>query len=645
MIKFKKIKYKNFFSVGEHPIEIDLNRSQTTGMIGLNGASKSAMVDSIHFALFGSAFRDITKAEIINSINGRGTVVELEFSVFNKDYKIVRGIKPDIFEIYENGKLLESVGAREDQASLQKNILQNLNERTFRQVIGISSTNYNPFMRMSTPERRMFVEDFLDLSIFSSMKENLKTKVTENLNNLKTNEYDLKLVVDKIRLEQDYIAKQTLQQNSNKQEYQDKIDDLKKTINEIEAKITLKQTELDKEKLLLVSNSYDKELQDMRKLYNQLEFSIKGHQETINFFHKNDDCPTCKQTIDLLFKNNIVTEKTTKISDIKVGLGTLSQKIKDKELQIKEYDIIKTKVNSLSSDISMLNFEVNTHKKSITSLENKLKDFDNIIIDNTKLAEYEVDKSNLETKNKELKIEKDYNDALDIMLKDNGIKSKIIKYYMPIINKTINEYLEKFGFPVQFILDENFKETINARYRDKLSYSNFSEGERRRIDIAILLAWRSLVKQIASLDTNLLIFDETLTTNLDYEGVTEVLRVLTDEFKSDNIFIISHSFGDEVNDKLRSIIKFEKEEILVMSFNTQLEKTMFIWKFDEAPPVLQELSEFGGDEDYIMMVHESQLEGTSGNPPSWVEKLSNYEYKKYNVPDEQGWIAYITAHA
>jgi DNA repair exonuclease SbcCD ATPase subunit len=561
MIFFKTLKFKNFLSTGNYFTEINLCRNTNTLVVGSNGAGKSTMLDALCFVLFGKAFRNINKPQLVNSINQKDCLVECNFSIGNKDFRIVRGMKPNVFEIYIDGDLLNQDAASKDyQEHLEKVILK-LNYKSFTQIVILGSASFTPFMQLSAADRRAIIEDLLDIQIFSTMNNVLKEKISNNKDEI----LNVKNTVEKkealLELQQEHVNK--LQQNNT-----DLIDKKQQEIDATQSQIiNLQRVGLElSEKVLSLQNSIlDKEPTEntSKKLFQyetKIETNLSKHKKDKDFFCNNDSCPTCKQVIQEEFKREQIRNLEDKEDQLKKGLDQISLQIKSTQDRLKEINTvtkqiqdlqIQTASNSMSINQSMV--YIQKLNKEIQSLKNDTKDIEK---DETKLKMIQEEIRNLEETKKALIEDKNYLETASILLKDTGIKTKIIKQYLPVINKLVNKYLTSLDFFVNFNLDESFKETIKSRHRDEFSYASFSEGEKQRIDMALMLTWRAVAKLKNSSNTNLLILDEVFDSSLDTNG-TEYLMQILHMLEDVNLFVISHK-GDILQDKFRNMIRFEK---------------------------------------------------------------------------------------
>ena len=561
MIVFKKVRYRNFISTGNYYTEIDFQRSSNTLIIGSNGAGKSTMLDALCFTLFGKAFRSINKPQLINAINQKDCVTECEFDIGNKKYKIIRGIKPNIFEIYQDGDLLnQDAASRDYQEYLEKFILK-LNYKSFTQIVILGSASFVPFMQLSASDRRSIIEDLLDIQIFSTMNTVLKEKMSGNKDHVVENNSKLQIVEAKIEIQNTHIKSIQKTNDEKVEEYDNQIKlyntdilELQEKIQQTSNAINVLQTD--------VENKIEVEarLKKFTKLESQIENNLSKYRTDIGFFEQNDNCPTCKQEIALGFKEQQIKENNDRVTEIESGLKILEEKLlaeqeRLNEITVKQKEIQKLQISNATNTTSIT--ETNKYiAKLKLQIESLKSNKDNLDAENTKLNELNNELEIIIQKKKELIDEKTYYEAASGLLKDTGIKTKIIKQYLPVINKVVNKHLATFDFFVNFNLDESFKETIKSRHRDAFSYESFSEGEKQRIDMALMLTWRTIAKLKNSANTNLLILDEIFDSSLDANG-TEYLMNILHMLEDVNLFVISHK-GDILQDKFRSVIKFEK---------------------------------------------------------------------------------------
>ena len=560
MITFKSVRYKNFLSTGNVFTEIKLNENATTLIVGENGAGKSTFLDAITFSLFGKPFRNINKPQLVNSINEKDCVVEVEFMIGKKEYKVIRGIKPNLFEIYCDGSLLnQDAKAKDYQDHLEKLILK-MNYKSFTQIVILGSTNFTPFMQLSAADRRTVIEDLLDIQIFSSMNVIVKNK----LHTLKDEAAQLKIQIentkDKIELHKkhlDELKKNTKEiLDAKKKEFEENT----QTLKDIAVELTEKETQIE----TIVSSISDEETSTKKfQKLNQLEAKIEGNiqklEKDIEFYSVNSTCPTCDQAINN--KEEKVHTCNSKISELTDGLTKLKE---ESDAVLQRINTIKTtqkELKALEQDL----VRITTNRKQVRSYIAKLQEEIDVIESKPAMSdEFKAQSKQLlnalqafNDKRKEVSEQLQNYDIVAQLLKDGGIKSKIIKQYVPVINKLVNKYLAAMDFFVNFNIDEEFKETIKSRHRDDFSYENFSEGEKKRIDLALLFTWRSVAKLKNSVNTNLLIFDEVFDGSLDSNGTEEFMKLINMMNDDANIFVISHK-GDVLADKFKHTIKFAK---------------------------------------------------------------------------------------
>jgi DNA repair exonuclease SbcCD ATPase subunit len=530
-------------------------------ILGENGAGKSTLLDAVTFALFNKPFRRINKPQLINSINNKHCVVEIEFQIGQNKYLVRRGMKPNVFEIYRNDEMLNQDAANRDyQEMLEKYILK-LNYKAFCQVVIIGSASFVPFMQLSAAARREVIEDILDIKIFSSMNTLLKDEVSQNKNAIRDVDYDRQLVEEKIRMFEDTEKK--LQQNADNliADYTDKIDKTQTQIFALQEEVDTVAKEVEElNKEIEDKGKIDKKLKEIEKIQYQIDQKIEKLDKDIDFYENNDECPTCKQAIDQYFKEQINNETVEKKNKYKDGLEELSVQYNKVHDRIKIINETIKLIEEKNSSITDRNYQIRSHNSYIGDLLsqiNKLNDDRKNIQDNNKLIEHQKKFGELKEQYEVLKDETNVLGIASQVLKDNGIKSKIIKQYIPIMNKLINSYLQKMDFFVKFDLDENFNETILSRHRDNFTYASFSEGEKFRIDLSLLFTWRKVAKLKNSTSTNLLIMDEVFDSSLDAGGTEEFLKLINELDEKTNVFIISHK-GDQLFDKFQNVLKFEK---------------------------------------------------------------------------------------
>lgn len=565
MILFKAIRYKNFLSTGNKFTEIILNRSQSTLVVGQNGAGKSTMLDAISFGLFGKPHRNINKPQLVNSINQKACVVEVEFTVGKTEYKIVRGIKPGIFEIWQNGSMInQSSHAKEYQKILEQNILK-LNHKSFHQVVVLGSSSFIPFMQLPAGHRREVIEDLLDINVFSKMNQLLREKNATLKDKSNEVAYQLDLISDKIETQKKYIRDvKTL----NK-EYANKIEE---EITEFEAeqsRLTDENTELgtfiesNSSKVSETLGRLNFKHSTLKEYEHELKSEIKKLVKETRFFEDNTICPTCSQDIGDELRQEKITEASASAKSINSKLSTISEESDQVRADIEVANKVQTVVANKQHNLLSNNKRLQQISESLASKRSELGKMqsggtDLAEAENT-LETYTEQKDSLQEQRLLLSDQRSYNEVIGEMLKDTGIKTKIIKQYLPVINKLVNQYLQVLDFFVHFDLDESFQETIRSRHRDEFTYDSFSEGEKQRIDLALLFTWRQIAKMKNSISTNLLILDETFDSSLDVDGVENLLKILQTLTDDTNVFVISHK-GDILDGKFRSKIEFIKDK-------------------------------------------------------------------------------------
>ena len=562
MIHFEKVRWKNFLSTGNQFTEIELDRNETTLIIGENGAGKSTVLDALCFALFGKPFRTISKSQLVNTVNAMETVVEIEFSIASRKYKIVRGIKPNVFEIWQNNKMLnQEANSRDYQKILEQQILK-LNYRSFTQVVILGSSTFVPFMQLKARFRREVVEDLLDIKIFSMMNMLLKQRLKDLVGELQEIEYKYKLSSEKIVMQEAYI--EDIKKNKDVI-VKEKENDYEFNAKSLDEKRN-KKTELEETNKKLYQSvedqinieSKDMKLKDLRSTLTEKQ---KEKDRMIAFFEKHNDCPVCTQDIPKDFKSQMITTKETERKEIADGLSKMEEELIKTETRLDEIKNITNDIQSNSIEIASLNTSIQELEKWNIRLDSEIKELEKSAINNTdeeKLKTLKDEYDLVEKQRKDLKEEKVYKEASKAMLQDTGIKTKIIKQYLPIMNQLINKYLASMEFYVNFSLDESFEETIKSRFRDNFNYESFSEGEKMRIDLALLFTWRAIAKMKNSTNTNLLILDEIFDSSLDSAGTDEFLKILN-TLEGENVFVISHK-QDVLVDKFKHTLKFEKNK-------------------------------------------------------------------------------------
>lgn len=561
MILFKKLKWKNLLSTGNVFTEINLCDKDMSLIVGQNGAGKSTILDALSFVLFGKPFRKINKPQLVNSITQKNMVVEIDFVIGSNEYKIIRGIKPTVFEVYQNGSLLnQSAEMKDYQELLEKQIIK-VNHKSFCQVVILGSATFQPFMQLPGGQRREVIEDLLDLQIFTTMNSLLKDKVVINNEEIFEVISQKKLLESKIEMTHQHLIEI---QNNNEKLISEKKDLIKETsdhIKELKEKLVFVEDNINAHKLEVEDNeSVSKKISKLNKLRHQIEGKVAMLNEDVKFFEEHSNCPTCKQNIEEQFRDKTISEKHDQIKDIENGLNKLTE----------EYDIAKARLDSIMNinnkiqNLEMKRIEFRTSMSSLNNyilqLETEISNLNETHSQNTdvKIADFENELKDIETKYNFLSEDKNVLMAAGTLLKDSGIKAKIIKQYIPIINKLINKYLSAMDFFVSFELDEEFNETIKSRHRDDFTYASFSEGEKQKIDLALLFTWRAVAKLRNSINTNLLIMDEVFDSSLDINATEYLMNIIRDVSKDSNIIIISHK--EHMNEKFTNVIKFVKNK-------------------------------------------------------------------------------------
>ena len=565
MIVFKTLKYRNFLSTGDKWTEIDFLSHKTTLVVGHNGAGKSTMLDALSFALFGKAHRNISKPQLVNSINNKGCVVEVTFKALGSDFRVIRGIKPNKFEIWKGSEMLnQSSHAKEYQRILEQNIIK-LNHKSFHQIVVLGSSSFIPFMQLSAQNRRDVIEDLLDINVFSKMNGLLKEKNSLLKENIKDNDYTFELTKDKIDLQKKYIKEVEDLSNGQIEEKQDQIEEAENQIDELNSENGLLTEDIDEmsnglEESLKKNHDKKQSLLQYRAEFNQ---KVSGLVKDSKFYEENDTCPTCSQDISADLRSEKLSTAKTKAAEIQKALDDVSAQSTIVESIIEGLHNTANAIRDKTSSISTNNREIvrlQGQVQNLTASISKIRGNDGDVAKSKEdLAELNNKKDNLFEKRLYLNESLSYNGVILEMLKDTGIKTKIIKQYLPVINKLVNQYLQILDFFVSFNLDEAFQETIRSRFRDSFTYDSFSEGEKQRIDLALLFTWRQIAKMKNSVATNLLILDETFDSSLDHEGVDNLMKIIYTLGDDTNIFIISHK-GEMLDGKFASKLEFVKDK-------------------------------------------------------------------------------------
>ena len=563
MIVFEKIRWKNFLSTGNVFSDIDLETARTNLIVGSNGAGKSTILDALTFSLFARPFRKISKSMLVNSINEKDCVAEIEFRIGKIQYKVIRGMKPSKFEIYCNGQAWNQDSSQlEQQKNFEANVLK-MNYKSFTQIVVLGSSTFVPFMKLPGGQRREIIEDILDIQVFSTMNVLLKDKMRSNNEELRDIDYQLDLLKDRIELQKQHmfsLEKKTQEEIDRKKE---KINEYKNTELQGAEEVTILTEQICK--LNKEMQDYSKSSEKLSKLNTyliKLTHKMNTCKKENKFFESNYVCPTCTQELSEEFRNEKLEEGKTKVNEMNIGFEDLQKAIGDEQKRFDKFTELSTEVNNINTTISQTNFQLLTIRKQVESIQDEIKELEGSTPD--KKAEYDKlqllvsNKKELSKQHADLKKDRDVLTTAGQLLKDNGIKTRIIKTYLPTMNKLINDFLQRMEFYVNFTLDENFDEIIKSRYRDVFSYDSFSEGEKARIDIALLLTWRSIAKLKNSVDTNLLILDEIFDGSLDQSGTSDLGWILRNFDENTKVFVISHKQG--LDDKFDRTITVNKDK-------------------------------------------------------------------------------------
>lgn len=562
MINFEKIRWKNLLSSGNNFTEIVLNSHQTTLILGENGAGKSTLLDALCFGLYGRGFRNLKKELLINSVNEKGLLVEVEFSIGKKNYKVIRGAKPNLFEMYVDDKLVnQDATVRDYQEQLEKHILK-MSYRSFTQVAILGSANFTPFMQLKAKERRILVEDLLDISIFSTMSDILRQRVSNHVVTVRETDHKINIMEERISGLSSQLNALEVNREEKIVKFETTIEETQTNINDLLGRVDEKSKDITQRQ----SSISDKTPQGTRfkeasDLYKQLESKKTEVLEEIKFYESNDNCPTCEQGIDEKHKEEHIATKQKKTNDLQHGLEQLSTTIRKSEERLTEISKVTTAIESLQGQIGIVQSEIVSNQKFITKLQKEISDLEGESTgssDTKSQIEDNEDKLDILLAKKESLSDKGhYFDIAATLLRDQGVKQRIIKQYVPIMNSMINKYLASLEFYVGFELDESFEETIKSRFRDVFKYDNFSQGEKMRIDLSLLFTWRSIARMKNSVNTNLLILDEVFDSSLDIAGTDDFLKLLNTLTERTNAFIISHK-GEALYDKFNNVLRFEK---------------------------------------------------------------------------------------
>ena len=561
MILFETIRWKNFLSTGNQFTEIELDKNQTTLIIGNNGAGKSTILDALCFSLFGKSFRKINKPQLVNSTNEKDCVVEIEFKIGNTDWKVRRGIKPALFEIYRNDtKLDQSASANDQQKWFEQSVLK-MNYKSFTQIVILGSSNFVPFMQLSSANRREVIEDLLDIKIFTSMNNLIKDKIRQSKEDVRLYELKKDSLTDKVKMQENFIDELENRAKKNIVDKETKIGKLLVEENNWMGSNEEKNVELiDLQKELEKYSGATEKLRTLGNLKGKISNKVSTITKEHKFFTEHTVCPTCDQDIEETFRINRITDAQTKAKELQSGYIQLEEAIKEEEERERHFSTLSKEITSLTHGISQNNIKITGCQRQIRDLESEIQrvtdQLANRTAENEKLESF---KEKLNTTYEELAQRRDAINHYDFaygLLKDGGVKSQIIKKYLPLINQQVNRFLQMMDFYINFSLDEEFNETVQSPIHEDFSYASFSEGEKMRIDLALLFTWREVAKYKNSVNTNLLIMDEVFDSSLDGFGTDDFLKIIRFVIKDANIFVISHKDG--LQDKFDNVIRFEK---------------------------------------------------------------------------------------
>ena len=561
MITFKKIRWKNFLSTGNQFTEVDFQEKNTNLIIGTNGAGKSTILDALTFSLFNKPFRKINKPQLLNATNEKDCVVEIEFNVNNREYLVRRGMKPNVFDIEVNGKPLhKEADDRANQKILEESILK-VNYKSFTQIVILGSSTFVPFMQLTTANRREVIEDLLDIRIFSAMNNLIKDNIRTQKEQIKSLELKKQTLKEKETMQREFIEELESRGNANINANKKKITNLDSEVGdymEENDKTNQKVEELTKSQEELIDAS--KKLVKLNNLKGKISQKVSTITKEHKFFTENTVCPTCTQTIEEEFRLNRIVDAQNKAKELKEGYEELENTIKFEQERERQFNALSKEITKLTHGISQNNTRISLNQRQIRDLENEIQTItENLANRNSEHEKLEEFKESLQKTFEYLAQKKQeivYYDFAYSLLKDDGVKTKIIKKYLPFINQQVNRYLQMMDFYINFHLDEEFKETVKSPIHEDFSYSSFSEGEKMRIDLALLFTWREVARVKNSVNTNLLIMDEVFDSSLDGFGTEEFLKIIRYVIKDANIFVISHK--TDLHDKFESVIKFDK---------------------------------------------------------------------------------------
>ncbi|CAB5221443.1 endonuclease subunit [uncultured Caudovirales phage] len=562
MIVFKSVTWKNFLSTGNSPNKVLLNKSATTLIIGKNGEGKSTILDALCFSLFGKPFRNINKGQLVNSINGKGCTVEIEFSINSKEYRIVRGIKPNIFEIYVNDELMnQDAASRDYQKVLEQQILK-LNYKTFTQVVILGSASFVPFMQLPSSQRRDVIEDILDIRIFSTMNQLLKEKINDTKDTISRIEQEINLAKSLVDSQTTLIKTMTDAKTDTIKSLLAKIDENNKEILDSQSSVGSLISDIDfLSKATADKPSIDAQIEQAKSIKSKINAKLEHCHQHHEFFEEHATCPSCSQDISEDHKNKVITDLNTKIDENNLRIEELESILGKLTLDLNNINNVQNQITQKNIELSTMNNKISLLNRMNSNLQTEidLSKADTVNVDEEKrklkdLAKEAIGKIEQKTA---LQEQRNLEEVANVLLKDTGIKTAIIREYLPVMNKLINKYLQAMDAYIHFELDEAFNEHVKSRFRDDFTYASFSEGEKMRIDLSILFTWRQIAKMKNSVNTNLLLLDEIFDSSLDTAGTDYFLNLMNQFGENTNIFVISHK-GDQLFDKFRSVIKFEK---------------------------------------------------------------------------------------
>lgn len=562
MIKFEYVRWRNFLSTGSAFTEIDICKSPTTLVVGSNGSGKSTFIDALCFALFGKPFRKIKIGQLINSINLKDALVEVEFSIGASKYKIRRGLKPNVFEIYQNNVLVNQDAATKDYQEFLENQILKLNYKSFTQIVVLGSSSFVPFMQLPAPQRREIIEDLLDIQIFSRMNDILRGELLEVAQEYKDAEGNLSVVRQKIDLQQDYLERLNEQRKKSTEDIKQRIVTAQNAIQSWQAEVTERMDRIrDLRGTIEDEENNDRRYQKFNSIQDQLKRNATKVANDIAFYNANDECDTCKQTIAEEFKESVIQRRRDKLAELDKAQVELKAELEKVRKRMSEITDVHFEIQTLQGEVNGLQVRIQAENRSIEEWNTEIETANATLADTDehvqKLTEMREEERKVSDLKNSLNDQRYYAEISANLLKDTGIKTKIINQYLPVINHYVNHFLQALDFFVQFNLDGSFKETIKSRHRDDFSYASFSEGEKLRIDLSLLFTWRIIAKMKNSTNTNLLVLDEVFDSSLDANGTEEFLKILNTMDKGINAFVISHK-GDTLYDKFTNVLRFDK---------------------------------------------------------------------------------------